>query len=557
MAVIHRSLRDVKQLIRFPATFSRCEPPSNMPTILELALGWPEGLSFLITLDLCPMHAIGTAIKLKDIQSLEILLRTNFPIFSNRDRCHAGQVHPPVGQYINVELATLRPIADELWRRCQALKGLAIQNLSADEQKAFGLASSDSSQWVPPEVYDVLASRIAVPVRLRYHMTSVYENIIWSSYHKRESLEVWYGTGFRDVDIPTRLGLTPLQNLTSVPQDEEFPDVAFWLLHHRASPIFPPSCSYFPTILFYIVAEDHLIALDLENTNLQAVSSILHKHHAVSDECKCFCSDRGCIAPSLFWRCKGPNQFGNPLYCRRRHRNRGYMLEKFLAMCNLEKTQVDQVLGEICRIELFDRLGMAHTCCRLARARKRESPSDEEQSRMQEEDRELATQLDLLMAEYNKGRLCFQGQARDYWNLWWRVVDPIMPPFSVYEIPYCRPVCGFRKSQVEKRRNRIEREALCLNGYGPSMPFASIIELHFRRYSPLFSCATGFDSLHASGRLLSSLVTIGKEKSHLLPQSNEALWEDSSGDEDDEDDRHDIDSLRCDDWTCWDCMLFI
>lgn len=159
MAVIHRSLLDVKRFVKFPGTLTRCEPPGSTPSILELALGWLEGLSFLITLDLCPMQAIEAATALEDIPSLEILLRTNTPMFATtQDICHIDHSkYTPVGTWafvenygLKVSPATLRPIADELWRRCQALKKSATQFLSIDEQQTFGLVSSEIAQWVLP-----------------------------------------------------------------------------------------------------------------------------------------------------------------------------------------------------------------------------------------------------------------------------------------------------------------------------------------------------------------------------------------------------------------------
>ena len=96
-----------------------------------------------------------------------------------------------------------------------------------------------------------------------------------------------------------------------------------------------------------------------------------------------------------------------------------------------------ETYAELTRLELFERLGMVHTCC-FRRRRDitywcgavlsvPKEPDVQETMRLQDEDRFYATQLDMLMREYRSAREKYEGTLKAFLRRWWGVVDQILP----------------------------------------------------------------------------------------------------------------------------------
>lgn len=181
----------------------------------------------------------------------------------------------------------------------------------------------------------------------------------------------------------------------------------------------------------------------------------------------------------------------------------GQRLERYFALCGLVDSQVKTTLRALCRVELFDRFGMAHTCClgrhgpfwddMYALRWKVRKPKrgvlwalkmDEEVEDIREEQSEYSGQIDMLMAEYMAADATYQGTARDFWNLWWEVADLIIPPIAreTYE-----PVCDKRKELIMRLREERATEAVEAAGYDPEIPFTEVIQSHFDKHRGVFS----------------------------------------------------------------------
>jgi hypothetical protein len=118
----------------------------------------------------------------------------------------------------------------------------------------------------------------------------------------------------------------------------------------------------------------------------------------------------------MFWRCMRITTTSH--YCSSRFSVRATALDRFCAACGLDETQTSGVLASICQVELFERLGMAHTCCAGGRSGYSMRPEvpRKEQMRLQEEDFHLGAQLEMLMDEYHNGRLHYDGPSVQFWN---------------------------------------------------------------------------------------------------------------------------------------------
>lgn len=142
------------------------------------------------------------------------------------------------------------------------------------------------------------------------------------------------------------------------------------------------------------------------------------------------------------------------------------MLFKIL---RIDEWQAGNTLTAICRVELFERLGMAHTCYRAWNGH---GPA--ERHRLREEDSHLNDHLSLLMAEYKHTRKLAAATSWEFWDSWWRVVDMILPPLKV--------LTRFTRFEADQARAERERKALVDYGYDSTLDFLEVIRLHFEKY---------------------------------------------------------------------------
>ncbi|KAK4160822.1 hypothetical protein QBC43DRAFT_109521 [Cladorrhinum sp. PSN259] len=523
LAVVNRRLEDVKKFSKrqIEDLASKCIP--DRFSLLELAVGWSEGLRHLVPFNLCANKAIMVAFENRDVNSLSLLLGTSTDIFQLEFlpcNCEADKFkqpsapfsiftavkHVPPGRHT---LELFRLVVGEFARRRQAVNSIALEVLLAPEIAMFGLSRSQVLDRNAPAVYDALQSRMDIPAYLNCcSMTSAYDSpirLVPSTQH----LDILFDAGFTSVDIPDASNLT-LLNKTALSYSWHLPfsssqvSAIFWLLDRGANPKFykVEVENSWPTCLFYLmegVSQTGFEGLLSPRHEIPGVGSLSRAAVAalkgvitMSDHCICFCSGDGCIPTSLVWRL--PFDW---LQCRLslnhldNHSNRAITFSELFTMLALDELQVTEILFSTARLKLFERLGMAHTCCARRHSKFGEpssdgelSDSDDEFKRLREEDVDLAAHLDVLLEEYLSGRTHFEGSAWQYWDAWWQVVDMILPPLTENQVWPDDESLSNNNIQTEKEpyQNDGERAALISCGYDPDMPFADIIALHFDKY---------------------------------------------------------------------------
>ena len=86
---------------------------------------------------------------------------------------------------------------------------------------------------------------------------------------------------------------------------------------------------------------------------------------------------------------------------------------------------------ELCRLEIFERLGMAHTCCEFKHKTcaygERFVPSDEDCHELHEEDKYFSQALELYMCIYRYLRREHSGPFSNFWCSWWTTTNEILP----------------------------------------------------------------------------------------------------------------------------------
>jgi hypothetical protein len=154
-----------------------------------------------------------------------------------------------------------------------------------------------------------------------------------------------YTHGFINIDEPNSDGITPFQFHGSTAwKNKNHYDLYRWFLEKGASPYFKNLA--YPSILFYVAQRWTW----LQTPGLHYLIS--HVDACLTDDCKCFCSSSGCLpVPKLFIRSW---EFGEQ-----------NIYVKWFKACGLELEQLELYCQEVCRLEIFERLEMAHTChCR-------------------------------------------------------------------------------------------------------------------------------------------------------------------------------------------------
>lgn len=146
------------------------------------------------------------------------------------------------------------------------------------------------------------------------------------------------------------------------------------------------------------------------------------------DTCSCYCSPSGCL----------------PLVRSLKHRKNRPMIRKTCrdALCeilsNVSPESKETYFFEVSRFEVFERLGMAHTCCKDSVG----SPGQismqdyiagrnlaaEDIEEMKEEDKELLPVLLEYMKLFKKLRASFKGSTHDFQRVWWVALDLLLPP---------------------------------------------------------------------------------------------------------------------------------
>jgi len=327
-----------------------------------------------------------------------------------------------------------------------------------------------------------------------------------------------YNAGFESIYIPGNDGITALSSwamkllTNSVIWRDQLHfqanlDAGLWYLSRGANPVFytksESESRNWPTVLFYLAG----ILPGLVSRNAAwiisyhvdgRIRSIFNSLYAHTDGCECFCSDQGCLPSAMFWYCSYPavEHILPSHLCQTRHHNLINILELFSELCDLSETQLSTLYAAICRSELFQRLGLTHTCCHCDLPGIRPALAGEERRRIQEEESELKSQLELLIAEYHSAWSRYDGPIMSFWAHWWHVVGKILPPLTAQEACKVHLRGGVVlnldelrgvKDLVFKERARRECESLVQSGYDPEMDFADIIKDHFARNWDLFS----------------------------------------------------------------------
>lgn len=463
------------------------------------------------------MEAIELAICTNDIESLDTLLsnwsehpvdwwseemlmdwiRTGVPssyrmILESASSCNNNETHQCAVRYVKKALQSLNGLHFKLQKGEKIAPAASDQECSCCEV----LSGESNKQANHLEPNDNISA---------YHFWDGWEGAA-------KLLDALYESGMTEIDLKSRHQETPLlYRVSRVRNSEPVPEAILWFLQKGANPSFDGPESW-PNILFCLPVATEIGKLRSGRLKTTAAFYGSICDPLQTDDCQCHCSSSGCLPFRQILTCRMTTCYPkwHKIHCLSRTRLKFESLEDWAEIHGVEDWQMETICTESCRLEVFDRLGMAHTCCSIGisfgentRGRNRgltgectdriwrQKFPEAERELLRDEDEELREQLDLIMEAYKRMRETCSGSLEEYWEWWWQTLDDILP--DLLPIERCKwrhedfdpTLAPLKKKKLRQEasdeRSRREREALRNSGY-LGIEFTDVVRKHFRDY---------------------------------------------------------------------------
>lgn len=525
-AILLRSYEKINRLIREETTGRQFSGRKMSP--LELALGWYDGMERLLKAGFSATSALELSIYIGDVASTRILLESDQfpgehspgPFFEKQRESEWAFIMTRLGESNSYKIQ--RAVIQALKSRREALTKFALKKLPKEDALELELSQERVLDAQAFEVYSRLRENgVSVPAKLNpavvcYRYSEDDEGKIWARHesvyhyfslkcinHLAAPFNILYENGFQEIDTPDQEGITPLERFSRHlnswlwREDGKVLDIlsaVHWFLDKGARAIFSHPFSY-PNVLFYLAItfsniirrRSHGLCKQMQLTTILSASLC---NPLATDGCDCHCSSAGCLTLHMLWNCvSGPQDHGDCEFVI--YGPSHDLVEKWLALCNTDATLLPSCYDVICRLEVFERLGMVHTCCMYRRnayfyCATRQPMPEEEGSSIWNEQAGLRQHLDLIMKAYRTKWENERGDFMNFWSSWWEKLDVVLPELKPKErckqhLNHCRKPRSFGRSQShweDNRRNAVRREALLKKGYY-GLDFLEVIKLHF------------------------------------------------------------------------------
>lgn len=585
-----------KMIANEDVPWMKSQDRSNL-SLMELTLDWPVGLELLCNyasnssdrveaslLDF--QKAFKTACLTANEGAVTILLGSKRPVFAPD---HKSTLHPKErGLWAldcairaavdaasdrrernptrpdtwNTYLSIINLTVKELLDRRTKVNTLALQHLSRRQQIKFGISERRVLDDNAEMVFTALVNTTYIPAELDCcRMGSLYHGLeedlseLWET----EIFDTLFDAGFTAVDAQDKHGNTPLRNILqcaykrpTIVRIAKMAMTIAWFLDRGAKCV---SIANSNILFFAATAMDHFYSPDEDTSpehgekteikNLSDYSMLLveciciaAQFETPSDSCECFCSTHGCIPPFDFWRCGNKDNSDEHSHCHNRLGRRMKTLVAWIKLLGTEKTALEQTYSELCRLEIFERLLMKHSCCSVTHVyldddmdymddmdyansgedtdndENRDKAKDTDNSectdsrtcaeplvnkreKMGESSAESRQHLESLMSQYHKMREQHAKKSVDeFWHIWFEAVDEILPPLLPEEacrrklvpkvirrgdgVPYevSREYFEQKAQKVLTGRQVRIRNALQKAGYA-GIEYSEVIKVHF------------------------------------------------------------------------------
>ncbi|KAH9231280.1 hypothetical protein K456DRAFT_444837 [Colletotrichum gloeosporioides 23] len=266
---------------------------------------------------------------------------------------------------------------------------------------------------------------------------SPYHLIIGPQYNKldpsfqiyEDTFDILYVGGFTSVDDLNKYKEAPMfWHVRRLIDTSEFYErnIVEWFVGHGAS-VMNQAEGGWPNILFFLAysASSKLKLLKTDEWKDPQIKAAVGSLQVTLDACNCFCSSSGCLPIHLLLRCYDRHG-GDCIHVIGRLK----VFQIWVRKWDVIDEEREVLSREMVRLKLFERLGMAHTCCRRADANYGTLYQpydiihlpDSEQQMIRNEDQEPGRQLERLMEHYQIWRLAIRGDLETFQEVWWAVV---------------------------------------------------------------------------------------------------------------------------------------
>lgn len=507
-------------------------------SVFDLAMGWREGTEELLT-RLAPTSAdVETAIYVDDQVSLDLLWHS---------LCEPLDHSMVFKLLLRVSDRAFEQVADLLQKSCLKLAQFAMVCLNDDEKDRLCLRSHCPKSWKILDTWTTLRDReLSVPLRYApiqkcflFDLLS-FNGAIWRYCHLDEPseheavrsasqvLQRYCELGFLDINwkgaYTSSMGQVivemPFLNfLRSFDHDNirsaggncfaRFSEICRWFLSNGAST--HDLDKHRPNLLFFLarfvglddwhddrfyqhrVRPKGYSSIDLQDDQQIWNPALEDSSADQKDTCQCPCSVEGCLPSRLFLE---PDKMDFDYSWCYDVRVPRYVLDmrllRWLQLCQLSDEQKARYVEDAVRLEVFERLGMTHTCCVVAanhRADDAQSvgPWSEDADEIRSEESELEAHLNLIMEAYASFSRTIEVWDAD-WVGWWKLLDGILPDLSGLSDPKRFDYLGKEDLEYEIKfremgheRAVLEAATLKFNGYD-ALDFMVVIRLHFSKY---------------------------------------------------------------------------
>jgi hypothetical protein len=512
LAIASRDSRGLIALLRSECILDDFSGLKSAFNVLELALGWTLGIKLLLESGCQPFAALHFAIRLGDTSSFNFLITHDCPLFvppkdsfkfwkagmdDSMELVRSSNCTELITQYI-----------DALRQRRQGLKRMALQHLTSEELHQFHLNDNAVLDANSLSIYSMLIEkRVSIPKSFYPgERPTVYHRLENSRRSEEETttptFESLFSKGFIDFDAKDQNGCTPLLSIARMSKwTNGTIDDFGWLLDRGASLEFS-TLESFQHFLFYHAIQFSSMLRSSSGLNHAAIARLVSKSCPISnstvvDACICFCSSKGCNPIHFLNYCSKIEGISHSRCNKMNRKVLDQTLEKWIELYDVDNIASTKLYLEVCRQEIFNRLGMTHTCCSGVQSsetiRRKPFDSDEERTVIQSRETPLKQQLDLIMSAYEALYLDYHGSVRSFWRSWWNRLDEILPDMLPVQrcnqhllswiwISTCEEKDLQKLEQIKAEATRLtamnREEALKKAGY-EGLDFSQVIQRHF------------------------------------------------------------------------------
>lgn len=323
-------------------------------------------------------------------------------------------------------MTIFRLAAEELWRRKDKLIRSLVRRAHWEHKPDLLLIKSGANKHKEVTLD---------PSRLADLMEDIYSSAIhangqFNARHHR----ILFATGFTSIDTWCGTAGTPLSSTCNLLEKnlpfisgkiKEILTAIQWLLKQGANPRLQSWDDHVDgkhVKFFLALAQRFGGKLDKAFLKILGRSDEKSSH----DDCVCLCSSDGCI-PS-FGFCREKWRGGNtPTWASRMQSVQPlHSARNWIRYWRYSKSDTEFIHQELCRHEIFERLGMKHLCCQSG------LKSTDERRQIESEDESSARSMNLLLHFYILLRkLYLEMPIGLFWSHWWEHVDDLLPPLRL------------------------------------------------------------------------------------------------------------------------------